>query len=431
MKNNLLIQVLIALALAVLAGWWTGPDAQLFGISVVKIYSLIGQLFLNALNLVVVPLVSTSIILGVARMGSEGSFGRLGAKTIGFFVATMFIAIMVGVSFFLLFSPGTPNESMALVSSSFGSQAAEITSQTQGDAFDKISQVILKLIPNNIFAAAAQGQMIGLILFSIVFGFFLSKIESQPASTVLNAAKGIFQVMMRITHLVMRAMPIGVFGLVAKTIATTGIESIASTAYFFLTVIIALLIYAGIILPLLLVSIGRVNPLLHFRAMAPALFTAFSTSSSAATLPITLECVEKRAGVSNRISSFVLPLGTSLNLTGSALYQAVTVLFIAHIYGFELSIPNLAVIILMTLLTGMGVAGIPSATLFSAVVVLHAIGVPAEGIGLIMPVERIIDMCRTTVNVFGTSCCAVMIARTEGEKEVLAATPLTNSQALE
>ena len=419
MKNSIFLKVFVAIILAVIAGWLTGSDKELLGIPYVKIYSFIGQLFLNALNLVVVPLVSASIIMGTSRMGSEPSFGILGAKTFGFYILTSFFAVVIGLCGFLLISSGISSENGESLSIATNS-IANITTQAQGDIFDKITQIILKLIPSNILAVASQGQMLGLIFFSILFGFFISQIDSDAGSIVLGFWKGIFQIMMRITHLVMKALPIGVFGLVAKVIATTGMDSITSVALYFVTVVACLLFYALIILPMLLAGIGGVNPVLYFRAMAPAFFTAFSTSSSAATLPIAMECLEKRAGVSNRITSFSLPLGTSLNMSGGALYLCVSSLFIAQSYGIDLSVPTIGLIALMSLLTSMGIAGIPSASLISVVVILHTIGVPAEGIGLIMAVDRIIDMFRTTVNVMGNTSCAILIARSEGEQDVLA-----------
>jgi proton glutamate symport protein len=424
MKGHVLAKVLFAIFLAILAGWLTGTEAAIFGVPYIKIYTLIGQLFLNALTLVVVPLVATSIITGTARMSSEQSFGVLGAKTFSAYIGTNFLAILIGAITFLLISPGTQEQvGMTLASSN------EITQAAQGDTFDKFSQIFLKLVPSNIFAAASQGQMLGLISFSLLFGFFLPKIESQASQTVLAFCRGIFEIMMKITHLVMKALPIGVFGLVAKVVATAGLESFGSVALFFGTAMVGLLAYMFIALPTLLATIAKVNPLHHFRAVGPALLTAFSTSSSAATLPITLDCMEKRVGVSNRICSFTIPLGTSLNLSGSALYQCMAVLFIGQVYGIDLSLTTITLVILMTLLTSIGMAGIPSAALISVVLILHTIGAPAEGIGLVMAVERIMDMCRTVVNVFSNTCCAVMVARTEGEKNVLSSPSLANLES--
>jgi Na+/H+-dicarboxylate symporter len=415
MKNSMLIKVLIAIVLAVIAGRLSGSTAEIFGITLLQIYSLIGQLFLNALSLVVVPLVASSIITGMARMGSDKSFGTLGLKTFSYFILTTLLAIVTGLVLTLIISPGAMQDTLTATASS------AIVEQSDGGFFQKFEQIFLKFIPSNILQAASQGQMLGLILFCMLFGYFMSKIEGTASTVLLDFWKGVFQVMMKITHLVMKVLPLGVFGLVAKAIATTGLETIGSVAYFFMTVIAGLAIYTLIILPLLLRFAAKINPLAHLKAMVPALVTAFSTTSSAATLPVTLECVEKRAGVSNRISSFILPLGTSVNLSGSSLYVCVSVLFIAQSYGVQLPLPSLILIGVMTLLTSLGTAGIPSASMISVVVILHTLGLPADGIGLIMSVERILDMFRTPVNVFGTSCCAVWAASSEGEQNLLVA----------
>jgi Na+/H+-dicarboxylate symporter len=274
---------------------------------------------------------------------------------------------------------------------------------------EAVGQILLKLIPINIFEAASQGNMLGIIFFALLFGFALAKIESNASETVMNLIKGIFHTLMRMTHYLMRVMPFGVFFLVTKAIAIRGLGSIESLLFFFLTVILGLATFMFVILPLYMRLMG-LSPWRHLRAMAPALVTAFSTSSSAATLPITMDCVEKRAGVSNRICSFVVPLGTSINLSGSALYECIAVLFIAQVYGFEMTIIHQAIIVVLSLLTSMGVAGIPSGSLVAILIILNAMGFPAEGLALILPVDRILDMCRTTVNVFSDASCAVLVA---------------------
>lgn len=416
MKNNLLLKVFIAILLALFAGLMTDADQALFGVPFLNIYSLIGQLFLNALHLMAVPLVSASIILGTARMGSESSFSILGVKTFGFYLLSSSLAVLVGISgFFFIFGMSTENLASLTMA---GQSIAPLQAQSQG-AFETLTQILFRIIPSNILAAASQGQMLGLICFSILFGFFLSKIESSAASVVLKFWEGIFQIMMKITYLIMKALPVGVFGLVAKVIATTGMDSLTSAAWYFVTVVISLLVYSFAVIPMLLILVAGVNPIQHFRAISPALFTAFSTSSSAATLPITMECIEKRAGVSNRICSFSIPLGTSLNMSGGALYMSVASLFIATVYGVSLTINTISLVGIMALLTSMGIAGIPSASLISVALILNTIGVPAEGIGLIIAVDRILDMFRTTVNVLGNATCAVLIARSEGERDVL------------
>ncbi|MEC7840094.1 MAG: dicarboxylate/amino acid:cation symporter [Chlamydiota bacterium] len=421
MKNNMLYKVLIAMGLAVIAGILTGPDSSILGVTFLQLYSLIGQLFLNALTLVVVPLVAASIITGTARMGQEKSFGALGVKTFGLYLLTTSIAVFIGWMAVIIFSPGgdlsTSSSLQALINAN--GDLSQATNVTQANAFYSIEQIFLKLIPSNILAVASQGQMLGLIFFSLMFGFFIPKIEAEPGAVILGFWKGLFQVMMCMTHLVMKALPLGVFGLVAKVVATTGLSAVKPIAWFCLTVSVAFVVYTFIALPLLLKFIGRVSPIRHFRAMAPAMFTAFSTSSSAATLPITIDCVEQRANVSNRICSFTVPLATSLNLSGTGLYNCVSVFFICQVYGIELGFGLQLFIGIISLLTSIGMAGIPSASIAAIVMILQAIGLPPDGVVLILAVERILDMFRTSINVLGNTVCAVLVAKLEGENDVL------------
>ncbi len=429
MKNSILIKVLIAILLAVAAGLYSGTDKGFLGVTYFQLYSLIGQLFLNALNLVVVPLVSASIIIGTAKLGSGGSFGSLGGKIFGYFILTSFLAIVIGLLITLVLEPGISKTGLSAVSSLDASKLAEIKHQAESGAFAKFEQLFLKAIPSNIVSAAAQNQMLGLILFCLLFGYFCTKLPLQASEIMLGFWTGVAKIMMEITHLVIKLLPLGVFALVAKAIAMTGLEAIHAVISYFFTVLIGLAIYAFVVLPLLLRFVAKVSPLAYIRAMSPAMVTAFSTTSSAATLPITFECVEEKAGVSNKISSFILPLGTSVNLSGSALYVCAGIVFIAQVYGLSLSLPSLAVIVLLTLVTSLGSAGIPSASLFSIMVILQSLGLPNEAIGMIMAVERILDMFRTPVNVLGTAACAVLVARSEGEQTLLAIPKKPSSSA--
>lgn len=414
-KTSMLWKILGAIMLAVIVGKVTGAEAEINGTKVYQFYAFFGQLFLNALTLLVVPLVASSIIHGLSQMGKEQSFGRLGIKTFFFYILTTLLAVLTGLIIVNLIQPGATYhlEANPVESSPLG--ASPLVNHLPQNQFEAIGQILLKLIPINIFEAAASGNMLGVIFFSLLFGFALAKIDSKVSHTLIDIWRGLFQTFMRMTQYLMRAMPIGVFFLVAKVVATKGTESVESLFLFFLAVVIGLVIYMFVILPLLLHFRG-LNPIRHFKAMAPALITAFSSSSSAATLPITIDCVEKRAGVSNRICSFVVPLGTSVNMSGSALYECVAALFVAQVYGIELTFMHQFVVVLLSLITSMGVAGIPSASLVAILIILNAMGLPAEGLALIIPIDRILDMCRTTVNVFSDSSCAVLVAHSEGEK---------------
>jgi Na+/H+-dicarboxylate symporter len=412
--------VFIAIVLAMVAGSLSGTTFNVFGVTLYSVYDFIGSLFIKALTFIVVPLVASSIISGVARIGNDKAFKRLGAKTFAFYLGTSLIAILIGLFFVNLFNPGEMDAAaMEKMRAGGGEKLASLQAHISGEKGFKIIDIFTQIIPSNIVEIFSHGQMLGLICFSLIFGYTISKIGEHPSSILKGFWQGIFEAMIKITQLIMKFLPLGVFCLVAKVFATTGMGSLASLALFSLSVILGLLVFTFIALPLLLKFIGKVDPILHFRAMAPALITAFSTSSSSATLPITIDCVEKRAGVSNKICSLVVPLGTSINMSGSALYECVAAIFVAQSYGLDLSFSTQFLIVLLSLITSMGVAGIPSASLVAVIVILKAIGLPTEGIGLFIAVDRVLDMCRTTVNVFSDSCCAVLVARTEGEKQVL------------
>jgi Na+/H+-dicarboxylate symporter len=247
----------------------------------------------------------------------------------------------------------------------------------------------------------------------------MTRIPNQFAEAQYDFWNGMFQIMMKITDLIMKFAPLGVFALVAKTVSSTGLEAFVPLAKFFFTVVLALGIHFAVTLPLLLRVLGRVSPLRHYRAVSPALLTAFSTASSSATLPITMDCVEKNAGVSNKTTSFVLPLGATVNMDGTALYECVAVMFIAQAYGIEMGLATQFTVVLLALLTSIGVAGIPAASLVAIAIILAAVGLPLEGIGLILAVDRILDMMRTAVNVTSDSAGAVIIAKSEGEEGIL------------
>lgn len=412
-------QILIALILAVMAGSATGTEAGILNITFFQMYDFLGALFLNALKMLIVPLVMSSIIVGVMGLGSGEHLGRLGIKTILYYMATSLLAILTGLILVNLITPGIINGQAAKDVIGLSADVQLVENAVSGRGAGDIVEIFLRMVPENIIMAAANGQMLGLIFFSLLFGYFLIFVESAPGDTLRNIWQGIFAVMMRITDLVMRFAPIGVFALVAKVVASTGLAAFEPLMYFFVTVLLALTLHFVVSMSIILHVASKVNPLRHYRAMAPALLTAFSTSSSSATLPVTMDCVEQRAGVSNKVSSFVLPLGATINMDGTALYECVAAMFIAQAYGLDLAFSTQLLIVMLALATSIGVAGIPSASLVAISVILAAIGLPLEGIGLILAVDRVLDMCRTAVNVFSDSVGAVVIARMEGETEIL------------
>jgi len=426
MKLKLHWQILISLVLAVLAGYLSGTEGTLLGIKLYAVYTFIGALFMNALKMIIVPLIISSIITGVSGVGGSQGLGRLGGKTVLFYMTTSLLAILTGLLFVNVLNPGIVNGEPAREVLGLSQEAAaEVAEKVQGRSASDLSDVFLSMVPPNIVLAAAEGQMLGLIFFSLLFGYFMTRIDKASGDLLNRFWQGVADVMMGITDLIMKFAPLGVFGLVAKTVASIGPEQLddlaVSLGTFTLSVLLALLVHVLVTLPVLLVLVARVNPLAHFKAMMPALLTAFSTASSSATLPLTMECVRDNAGVSNRTSSFVLPLGATVNMDGTALYECVAAIFIAQAYGLELSFVTQFTIVLVALLTSIGVAGIPAASLVAITIILASIGLPAEAIGLILAVDRILDMFRTSVNVFSDSCGAVLIARTEGEQDVLKA----------
>ena len=408
-------QILIAILLAILAGSLSGTNTILLGVNVYEVYQFIGTLFLNALKMIVVPLIVASIITGVAGLGQNDGLGRLGLKTLGFYTLSSFLAIMVGLLMVNLVQPGLVNGQPAKAILGLDPQAvADVTAKVAGRDTSDIVDIFVRMIPTNVVDAAANGEMLGLIFFAILFGYFMTKIQKAHYQILMGFWQGVMDTMIAMTMWVMKFAPIGVFGLVAKTIASTGFAAIMPLLTFALVVFVGLMIHLFLVLPALLMLFGKLNPKTHFNAMTPALLTAFSTASSSATLPMTLDCVQK-AGVSNRTRSFVLPLGATVNMDGTALYECVAALFIAQAYGLALSIEVQFTVVLLALLTSIGVAGIPAASLVAITIILTAIGLPLEAIGLILVTDRILDMFRTAVNVYSDSCAAVIIAKSEKE----------------
>lgn len=419
-KLKLHWQMLIAIVAAVIVGLWSGIESAIWGVSLYDIFDFIGTLFLNALKMIIVPLVMSSIIVGVAGLGNNDNLGRLSTKTLSFYMLTSMLSITAGLILVNLLMPGVIDGEAAgsRLNLSSPDAVSEQLARVEGRGAGDITGVFLRMVPPNIVQAAADGQMLGLIFFSLLFGVFMTRITKVYSQTMLNFWFGVYETMMAVTLFIMKFAPIGVFGLVAKTVAATGFDAFEPLLIFFITVVLALAVHVFVSLSAIL-WIAGVNPLHHYRAMLPALLTAFSTASSSGTLPVTIECVEKNAGVSNRTSSFVLPLGATINMDGTALYECVAAMFIAQAYGLDLSLATQFTIVLVALLTSIGVAGIPAASLVAITVILGVIGLPLEGIGMLLVTDRILDMLRTSVNVFSDSCGAVAIARSEGETGVL------------
>lgn len=412
-------QILIALGLAIVFGSIVGTEGAVLGVRFVDIFDFLGRLFINALRMLIVPLITSSIIVGVAGIGSSGDLGRLGGKTLLFYAATGTAAILVGLVLVNLIQPGTVDGEPARELLALETGTQEVAERVGDRGANELVEIFIRMIPANIVDAAAGDEMLALIFFSLLFGFFMTRVGHEYSEPMFRFWRGVFQIMMRMTELVMMFAPIGVFALVAKVVAQTGFQAAGPLVTFALTVVAALAIHMLITLPILLRAIARIHPWRMFPAMAPALMTAFSTASSSATLPITMECTEKNVGVSNKVTSFVLPLGATVNMNGTALYECVAAMFIAQAYGLDLSFGVQFVIVVTALVTSVGVAGVPSASLVAIAIILAAVKLPVEAIGVLFVFDRVLDMLRTSVNIFGDSCCAVIVARLEGEEGLL------------
>lgn len=370
-----------------------------------------GDIFLRALKMVIVPLILSSIISGITNIGSGGNLGRLGGKTILYYISTSVFAITTGLLFVNLIQPGIGMDTGS-------AKMVEGLESARGS----FGSTLINMIPTNVFDAFSTGKMLSVIFFAIIFGFFITQVKDEfqkPLSTFFNAT---FEVMMKITMFIIKFTPLGVIGLVAAVIAEQAGDTqallgvLGSLGKYMLAVILALGVHFFITLPLMVRFVGKANPFAHLRNMANPLLTAFSTSSSSATLPLTMESVEHKSGVSNKVTSFTLPLGATINMDGTALYECVAAMFIAQAYSVELGIGDQIIVVMTALLASIGAAGIPMAGLVMISVILTAVGLPLEGIGMLLAVDRILDMLRTTTNVWSDSCGAVLIAKTEGEE---------------
>ncbi|MEM9690028.1 MAG: dicarboxylate/amino acid:cation symporter [Pseudomonadota bacterium] len=421
-KLALHTQIFIALALAVLFGYLVNVSTTetsqpgILGVPYVAMFDYIGTLFLNALKMIIVPLITSSIIVGVAGIGSSGNLGKLGGKTLIFYASTTLAAILVGLILVNAFSPGIVDGEPARELLALDEDVSAIAERVEGRGAGDVAEIFLRMVPPNIIEAAANGQMLGIIFFAILFGFFMTRLDNEFAEPLYKFWNGVFHVMMRMTEWIMMFAPIGVFGLVANTVAETGFDAAGPLILFSIVVLLALAVHAFFTQPILIRFVGNADPVKTLGGMAPAMLTAFSTASSSATLPVTMDRLEEKVGVSNETSSFVLPLGATVNMNGTALYECVAAMFIAQAYGLELTFGVQFSIVVIALLTSIGVAGVPSASLVAIAIILAAIGLPVEAIGVLLVFDRVLDMARTSVNVWGDAVCATIVARLSGEK---------------
>tara|TARA_B100001094_G_scaffold332128_1_gene402899 strand:+ start:1689 stop:2930 length:1242 start_codon:yes stop_codon:yes gene_type:complete len=410
MKNiKLHWQIIICMILGASLGMYfnsTGYDNSYLYTLIV----LMGDIFVRLLKMVIVPLIFTSIIMGVSSIKDRTKIGRLGFKTFLYYMSTSLIAILIGLSLANMIEPG--------VGASVISDAGVYdTSKLNSSA--SILDILKRMIPLNPISAMANGDMLGIIFFAIFFGVVLSFVESKHSSNILSLIDSIYQVIMKMTQIVIKCAPLGVLGLMTKTVSSVGLSIFKELGMYALTIACGLSIHLFIVLPLILFLLVRINPMNHFRAMASAMVTAFSTSSSSATLPVTIKCVKDNVKASNEVTSFVLPMGATINMDGTALYECAGVLFIAQALGIDLTAAEQFIVVITALLASVGAAGIPSAGLVMLFIVTNAVGLNSDSVALwvgsMLAIDRPLDMFRTMVNITSDSVGAAVIAKSEGE----------------
>ena len=396
-KLTLTHYIFIGLFLGVLAGWF-------FGEGILPIADPMANLFLRLLRMAIMPLIITSIISGVVSVGTGKGLGSLGLKTFLYYITSSLFAILTGLVLVNLFRPGV------------GATIQLEEAPTELDAAQQsIGDLLFRIIPENPFQSLANGEVLPVIFFCILFGYFITRLKDPYRTQLTDFFQGAFRAMMKLTLFVIWSAPFGVFGINARVVATSGFGAFKSLGFYFLVVLLGLFAHAFINLPLLLRFVARVNPFKHYKGMPPPLITAFSTCSSMVTLPLTIKAVTGNSRVSNKVANFLLPIGATVNMDGTALYECVATIFIAQVYGFELGIMQQAIVVLTALLASIGAASVPMAGLVMMSIILTAVGLPLEAVGIILAVDRLLDMFRTTVNVLSDSCGTVIVARLEGE----------------
>ena len=374
----------------------------------------IGQLWLRALIMIVIPLVFASLTLGVAGLGDIRKVGRIGTKTVAYFLLSSTIATLIGLTVVNVINPGKgiSEEKRDEIVAAFASKADEKMAAAQGVEFGM--DMLVNMVPRNPIRAAANDDMIGLIFFALIFGAALSLLPAEKAKPLLGVLEAVGDAVVIIIGWVMRLAPIGVFALIFGVVALLGFEIMQKLLWYVLAVMAGLTFHFLVVYPILISTLGGMNPWYFFKRIRAVIITAFSTSSSNATLPTTMSVAQRELNVPRGIAGFVLPLGATMNLDGSALFGGITFLFIAQVFGIEMTLGTQFVIVAMAVVTSVGAAGVPSGMIPLLIVVLGVVGVPPGGIALILGVDRILDMCRTAVNVTGDLGAAVVIARSEG-----------------
>ena len=413
-KISLAWQILTALLLGIVVGavLHNQPDNREW--LVTNILSPAGDIFIHLIKMIVVPIVISSLIVGIAGVGDAKKLGRIGVKTILYFEVITTIAIVVGITLANVFQPGTGIDMSTLATVDISKYEAT-TAEVQGGPHSLVT-TILSLIPQNIFASMAKGDMLPIIFFSVLFGLGLSSLPSEQRDPLVNLFRGISEAMFKVTHMIMRYAPVGVFALIAVTIANFGFASLWPLAKLVLLVYAAILFFAFVVLG----GVARFCKLritTLMRILKDELILSYSTSSSETVLPRIMEKMEAY-GAPKAITSFVVPTGYSFNLDGSTLYQSIAAIFIAQLYGIDLSLTDEIVLVITLMVTSKGIAGVPGVSFVVLLATLGSVGIPLEGLAFIAGVDRIMDMARTALNVVGNALAVLVIARWENQFDV-------------
>lgn len=378
--------------------------------------AFLGDLFLRALRFIAVPIVLFSLVVGASTLDDVSRLGRIGGRTIVLYLSTTAVAITVGLLLANVIQPGrfVPDAIRdQLATSGALAAGAKVDAAVAPDTW----QVLLDIVPANPFTAIAQGEMLQVVTTALLLGLALTRVPTELAQPVVRLFEALNEAVLMLVHAIMALAPVAVFALIAKVIAGLGLDVLGALLVYSLTVVAGLAVMIGVVYPGLLQVLGGVSPRRFFAAIAPAQLLAFSSSSSSATLPVTMECVEEGLGVEDEIASFVLPLGATINMDGTALYQGVAAVFIAQLYGLPLSFSDQLTIVLTATLSSIGTAGVPGVGIVMLVIVLQSVGIPDEamrgGIAIIFGVDRLLDMCRTTCNVTGDAAVAAIVAARE------------------
>ena len=414
LTQRILIAMGVGISLGALLQWLALPQEHLVNAVVLDgfIYAG-GRIFIALLKMLVVPLVFVSLVCGAASLGDTGSVGRLGGKTIGLYLLTTAVAVSLAMMIALATDPGLGGESAGDLASA---------STFEPKPAPSVKDTFINVVPSNPIAAMAEGMMLQVILFALLFGLALSK-SGASGERLRVFFSDLNDVIVRLISMIVSLTPVGVFCLMTQLGATLGLAEIAKVAMYFATVVIALLVHASVAYPLLLKTLTGLSPLTFLRKMREVQLVAFSTSSSGATLPVTLRTVEHKLGVQNNVSSFAVPLGATINMDGTAIMQGVATVFIAQFYGIDLTLSALLTVVLTATLASIGTAAVPGVGLIMLTLVLDQVGLPVEGIALIIGVDRLLDMLRTAVNVTGDATVATIVASSEDklDREIFAA----------